>query len=145
MHRKWIVAGMATVLAASALAGSNGKAKGHSKAKHGNHATRTSVAVSVFVNSDRRLVRGWVAEYPGGGLPPGLAKRNGALPPGLEKQLRRNGRLPPGLEKKLYYFPPELEARLAPLGPGLRRAFIGGHAVIFNSTTSVVLDVFVPL
>jgi hypothetical protein len=49
------------------------------------------------------------------------------------------------LEKKLYYFPPELEVRLSPLEPGLRRAFIGGHAVILNSKTSVVLDVFIPL
>ena len=77
-------------------------------------------------------------------LPPGLAKRGGNLPPGLEKQLRRNGRLPPGLEKQLYPFPPELERRLPALPPDYGRAFIGGRAVIYNRSTSLILDVFVP-
>ena len=141
MTRLWIVA----ALAATALAAPDGKAKGHHKGKHQQHGHDAGVAVSVFIDADRHAVRDWVAAYPGGGLPPGLAKRNGQLPPGLEKQLRRSGRLPPGLEKKLYYFPPDLEMRLSPLEPGLRRAFVGGRAVILNSKTSVVLDVFIPL
>lgn len=80
--------------------------------------------------------------HPSSGLPPGLAKRDGDLPPGLEKQLRRNGRLPPGLEKHLVAFPVELERRLPPPPPDCARAFIGAHAVIYNSRTRVVLDVF---
>jgi hypothetical protein len=79
------------------------------------------------------------------GLPPGLAKRNGDLPPGLQKQLRKKGHLPPGLEKRLVLFPVGLERRLPPLAPGLERGFIGGHAVIINSSTRLILDVFVPL
>jgi hypothetical protein len=89
------------------------------------------------------VVHDYMAGYPGGGLPPGLAKRGGDLPPGLAKQLRRNGRLPPGLEKKIVWFPEDLDRRCSPLYPGLRRGFIGGHAVIVNSKTSAILDVFV--
>jgi len=114
-----------------------GKAKGHDKSV-------TRARVEVFLDSDRSIVHEYVGMRPGR-LPPGLAKRNGDLPPGLEKQLRKNGHLPPGLEKKLVPFPPELEVRLAPLAPNLARGFIGGHAVIFNASTRVVLDVFIPL
>jgi len=89
-------------------------------------------------------MREYVAHYPGGGLPPGLAKRGGNLPPGLEKQLRKKGTLPPGLRKKLTALPPELEARLCPLKADLERGFIEGRAIIFNDRTSVVLDVFIP-
>jgi len=77
-----------------------------------------------------------------GSLPPGLAKRGGNLPPGLAKQLRRKGHLPPGLEKKVAVFPFDLERRLSPLKAGLVRGVIEGRAVIFNSKTSVILDVF---
>lgn len=127
-----------------AAGGQQGKAKGHGR--HGAHGGPPSVAVvHVFVGHDRRAIHDYIAGYPGGGLPPGLAKRGGSLPPGLEKQLRRNGRLPPGLEKRITYFPPELERRLSPLAPGLRRGFIGGRAVVYNPKSSVVLDVFAPL
>ena len=77
-----------------------------------------------------------------GSLPPGLAKRGGNLAPGLAKQLRRNGHLPPGLEKKVATFPVELEKRLPTLKPDLVRGVIDGRAVIFNSKTSVILDIF---
>ena len=85
-----------------------------------------------------------VTERPGG-LPPGLAKRNGDLLPGLEKQLRRNGRLPPGLEKKMTPYPPEIHGRLSPLAPGLARGFISGRAVIYNPRTRVILDIYIPM
>lgn len=133
----------AALLAAISLAGADGQGKGP-KEKQKHRDSRPRASVSVFLDADRRVIREWVAGYPGG-LPPGLAKRGGDLPPGLEKQLRRNGRLPPGLEKKLYLFPPELEARLSPLEPGLRRAFLAGHAVVYDAKTSVILDVFIPL
>ncbi len=131
------------VSASIALAGpkGKGKAKGKDKSSHsreevmvaGNH-----VGVNIFMGNDYYLIR---QQYRGG-LPPGLAKRNGDLPPGLQKQLRRNGHLPPGLEKKLYPFPVELERRLPPLRAGLMRGIIGGSAVIVDKNTSVILDVF---
>jgi hypothetical protein len=82
-----------------------------------------------------------VATYPQGGLPPGLAKRDGDLPPGLQKQLRKKGHLPPGLQKKVTALPLNLEGRLHPLEPGLKRGFLGGRAVIYNEKTAVVLDI----
>lgn len=102
------------------------------------------VAVEVFRRADRRVIREYVKAQPPDGLPPGLAKRGGALPPGLEKQLRRKGQLPPGLEKRFQPFPAALERRLPPLPPDFRRGFISGRAVIYNSNTSVITDVFVP-
>ena len=103
-----------------------------------------TVGVGVFLGRDQRLIREYVAELPSDGLPPGLAKRGGALPPGLEKQLRKNGRLPPGLQKRLHAFPATSERRLAPLAPGLKRGFIEGRAIIYREKTSVVLDIFIP-
>jgi hypothetical protein len=120
-------------------------ANGQGKAKGKGQGSRTSIGVDIFIAKDRRILRDYVANYPGGGLPPGLAKRKGALPPGLQKQLRRNGRLPRGLEKKIFHFPAKLERRLSPLVPGLRRGFIGGRAVIYNPKTSVIVDVVVLL
>jgi hypothetical protein len=147
MFRLLAVLACFTAITIPVAAGQQGKNK--NKEKHQQHeahgATRISGAVEIFIGNDQRMIREYVRAYPGGGLPPGLAKRNGALPPGLEKQLRRKGHLPPGLEKKLYPFAPELERRLSPLAPGLSRGFIAGRAVIYNSKTSAILDVFVPL
>jgi len=91
--------------------------------------------------------RTMIYDYYGGqsaGLPPGLAKRNGALPPGLEKQLQRNGRLPPGLEKKLTPFPADLERRFPPLPAGMRRGVIENRGIIYDPRSRTILDV-VPL
>lgn len=75
------------------------------------------------------------------GLPPGLAKRNGALPPGLEKQLRRNGTLPPGLQKKITPFPQALERRLTPLPVGYRRRIVDTHLIVYRPDTYRIADV----
>jgi hypothetical protein len=142
MFRVLITLSCLALLAISPDVGhAQGKAKGHAVRSK----SRVSLGVDIFIAKDRRKLRDYIANYPGGGLPAGLAKRKGALPPGLEKQLRRNGRLPPGLEKKISHFPPELERRLSPLVPGLRRGFIAGRAVIYNPKTSVIVDVCVPL
>jgi hypothetical protein len=138
---------MSIAMALPVPKGGNGKGKGKEK-KHQEQAPAavvdTSVAVSVFVGGDRDLIRHHFTTNRGS-LPPGLAKRGGDLPPGLEKQLIRNGHLPPGLEKKLYPFPVELERRLPPLRPGLTRGIIGGSAVILDSKTKVILDIFAVL
>ena len=64
------------------------------------------------------------------------------LPPGLERQLVRNGHLPPGLEKKMYRVPDSVCRRLPPLPEGASRGYIGGHVVVYNPQTSVILNVF---
>jgi hypothetical protein len=65
------------------------------------------------------------------------------LPPGLQKKLARGKPLPPGWQKKFESFPVDVERRLAPLPAGYRRGVIDGHAVIYNSRTSVAVDLAV--
>ncbi len=131
-----VISVLSLLLAVAAAAAPQGK----SQAK-GKRDSAAAVTVTIFAAQDRRLIVSYYKGQPSG-LPPGLAKRD-ELPPGLEKQLRRNGRLPPGLDKRIAGFPIELERKLPPLPAGARRGMIGGRAVIYNPTTSVVLDVFV--
>jgi hypothetical protein len=128
-------------LLCSGLAFSQGKGNGKGKGK-GSDGGSASVQLSFGRDSD--VIRQYYHGVPESKLPPGLAKR-GDLPPGLAKQLKRNGHLPPGLEKKIYPFPVELERRLPPLPPDYGRAFIGGNAVIYNKSTSIIIDIFIPL
>ena len=110
----------------------------------GRNGAAVDVKVRVFNTHDRQVIKRYVAELPPAKLPPGLAKRGGALPPGLEKHLRKKGKLPPGLQKRFHVFPADLERRLRPLAPDLRRGFIEGRVIIYNQKTSVVLDIFFP-
>ena len=105
-----------------------GPGKGKRKAKH------------EFDSHDREVITTYYSNG-NSNLPPGLAKRGGNLPPGLEKQLERNGTLPPGLQKRLQPCPVELERRLPPLEPGYTRGVIGAHVVIYNQSTSVIVDI----
>ena len=140
MLRRIILVGGLILLLVPLAWGVQGKGKGK-----GRQRETLKSGVNVFVDLDRLTLRQYAAGFRGNNLPPGLAKRGGDLPPGLEKQLVRKGHLPPGLEKKLVPFPYEVERRMAPLAPGLERGFIGGHAVIFNPNTRLIVDVFVPL
>jgi len=120
-----------------------GKGKGHGKGQensqeHGGGKGNDKALAVVFQSVDRRVIVDYYRAQPSG-LPPGLAKR-GDLPPGLEKQLRRNGKLPPGLEKKLVAFPPDVEVRLPPCPPEVRRGMVGGIAVMWNSRTGLIVD-----
>lgn len=121
-----------------------GQGKGNGKGKGKGSAESSSPSGQVSFGRDRDVIREYFRGVPPSGLPPGLAKRGGDLPPGLAKQLQRNGHLPPGLEKKLYPFPVELEQRLPPLPPDYGRAFVGGNAVIYNKSTQVIIDIFIP-
>ena len=115
-------------------------AQGHSQDKgHGHGKGHDEKVEYVFTAHDRDEAREW---YRGneGSLPPGLAKKD-RLPPGLEKQLVRRGTLPPGLQKKIQPCPVELERRLPPPPPGGQHVLIGGHLVLINRNTHVVLDV----
>ena len=73
-------------------------------------------------------------------LPPGLAERD-QLPPGLEKQLVVRGTLPPGLRKKIQRCPEDMERRLPPPPPDCEHVVIGGHVVLLNSKSFVVVDI----
>jgi hypothetical protein len=93
-----------------------------------------------FADHDRGEIRGWYGENYRH-LPPGLARKD-RLPPGLERQLVIRGAFPPGLESRIYVVPVELERRLPPPPPDCERVVIGGHIVLRNRNTRIILDIF---
>jgi hypothetical protein len=64
------------------------------------------------------------------------------LPPGLERQLVRRGHLPPGLEKKMRPVPASVCRRLPPPPEDAVRGYYGGHVIVYNPHSSVILNVF---
>lgn len=95
----------------------------------------------VFVDHDRVVMREWYVERKKDGkLPKGLAKRD-RLPPGLERQLVVRGELTPELRERMQPCPEELEERLPPPPPDYAHVIIGGHIVLLNRKTSVVMDI----
>jgi Ni/Co efflux regulator RcnB len=134
---KWIAAVAVTIVLSSgsiALAQGKGHGKGHDKKGDDDQDAE------FYKDHDRQELRGW---YDGhrDQLPPGLAKKD-RLPPGLEKQLVRRGTLPPGLQKRLQPCPEELERRLPPPPPDCAHVVIGGHLVLLNRRTNIIVDVF---
>jgi hypothetical protein len=119
-----------------------GHGHGHGEGKHeDDHDSHAR-----FDDHDRGVMRGWYEEHErdhgrGEGLPPGLAKRD-QLSPGLERQLVVRGKLPPGLQKRIRACPEDLERRLPPPPPNCEHVIIGGHIVLLNRSTYVVLDIF---
>lgn len=122
--------------AGSAFAQGNGHGKGKGHNKHGDDDDQGE---SYYRDHDRDI-RGWYDEHQSN-LPPGLAKKD-RLPPGLEKQLVRRGTLPPGLQKRLQPCPEDLERRLPPPPPDCQHVVIGGHIVLLNRRTNIVVDIF---
>jgi Ni/Co efflux regulator RcnB len=113
-------------------------AEGHGHGKH--HDDDDDQGRYYYSDHDRAMMRDWYRDRDDH-LPPGLAKRD-QLPPGLEKQLVVRGTLPPGLRKKMRHCPEELERQLPPPPPGCEHTVIGGHVVLVNSSTYMVLDIF---
>ena len=137
--RKWTVAiavGILMLTSNFAMAQGNGNGHGKGHAKHGDDDDRDE---HYYGSRDRETVRGWYDEHQNN-LPPGLAKRD-QLPPGLEKQLERRGTLPPGLQKRLRPCPEDLERRLPPPPPECAHVLIGGHIVLLNQRSNVVVDI----
>lgn len=114
----------------------NGHGNGHGRNKQGDDDDAPAYA---FSDHDREAIRAWYFDHQGA-FPPGLAKKD-RLPPGLEKQLAERGTLPPGLQKRIQPFPVELERRLPPPPPDCERVLIGGHVVLLNLRTNLVLAV----
>ncbi len=134
---KWIAAIAATILLSSGgIAFAQGKGHGKSHDKHGDD----DQDAQVYKDHDREVLRGWYDDHRDQ-LPPGLARKD-RLPPGLEKQLVRRGTLPPGLQKRLQSCPEELERRLPPPPPDCAHVVIGGHLVLLNRKTNIIVDIF---
>lgn len=127
------ICGVFTLVCSLALAQGKGRGKGH--AKHGDDDEQNG-----YYKDQDGDIRGWYSDHQNN-LPPGLGKKD-QLPPGLEKQLVRRGTLPPGLQKRIQPCPPDLERRLPPPPPDSEHVLIGGHIVLLNRTTNVVLDIF---
>jgi hypothetical protein len=137
---KWMfgsVLGFCLLTSGVALAQDHGKGHGKGHDKHGDDDDQSE---RYYKDHDREAIRGWYDEHHDH-LPPGLAKRD-QLPPGLEKQLMRRGELPPGLQKRLQPCPEDLERRLPPPPPDCAHVLIGGHIVLLNRRSNIVVDVF---
>ncbi len=138
MQSKWLVCiGTVLILLVSGVALADEHGHGHGKQHGGGDDDRGR---HYYSDHDREEMRGWYRDQDDH-LPPGLAKRD-RLPPGLERQLRVRGTLPPGLRKKMMPCPVELERRLPPPPPGCGHVLIGGHVVLVNRSTYMVLDIF---
>lgn len=126
-----------------ALAGVSVFAQGHGNHGegngHGRGHDRDEEGGGHYSKHDRDGARGWYHGHQEG-LPPGLAKRD-QLPPGLERQLRVRGTLPPGLRDRIRPCPPELVRVLPPPPPNCEHVVIGGHIVLLNRRTFMVLDI----
>jgi hypothetical protein len=131
----WFVYAAVTFALATGMAFAQGHGHGHNK-----HDDDDDRGKHIYSDHDREVMRGWYDDRHGD-LLPGLAKRD-RLPPGLEKQLRVRGTLPPGLRKKIHPCPVELVQRLPPPPPDYEHAIIGGHIVLMNRKTYLVLDIF---
>ena len=123
----------------------NGRGRGHNKDKDKDDAVQSDNgdrdhAEARYYRDDRDDIHAWYIRHESN-LPPGLAKKD-RLPPGLEKQLVVRGHLPPGLQKKIEPVPVELVRELPPPPPDCRHVIIGGHLVLLNTKTFVVVDVF---
>lgn len=116
----------------------HGNGKGHNK--HHRDDDDDDQGRRGYSDHDREAIREWYHDHQGD-LPPGLAKRD-ELPPGLERQLEIRHSLPPGLRKKIHSCPEDLERRLPPPPPDYRHVLIGGHVVLMNARTYVVVDIF---
>jgi Ni/Co efflux regulator RcnB len=143
---KWIFTGLLGILfliGSPALAQGNGhgngNGNGHGKG-HDKHHDDEDRGDHYYTAHYQESVHGWYVQRDGH-LPPGLAKKD-QLPPGLEKQLIVRGTLPPGLRKHMYPCPEELEHRLPPPPPDCANVLIGGHIVLLNRKTNLVVDVF---
>jgi hypothetical protein len=136
----WMLGGalaLSLVFGQNALAQGNSEGHGHGKG-HDKHDDDRDEDHGYYYGHDKE-VHDWYTAH-GDHLPPGLAKKD-RLPPGLEKQLVVRGTLPPGLQKRIQPCPPELVRYFPPPPPECAHVLIGGHVVLLNRRTNLVVDV----
>ena len=136
-RRNWMrrLAAMGSAAFASAMLRADDHGHGHGKGHD-----RDDEREFHYSDRDRKAMRDYYGKNREN-LPPGLAKRD-QLPPGLEKQLRVRGVLPPGLRAKMQDCPRDLVRNLTPAPPECDYVIIGGHIVLLDRRTFVVVDVF---
>ncbi len=106
-----------------------GHGRGHSREAHNR-----------YDDHDRQEMRSYYHDHYRH-LPPGLAKKD-RLPPGWERRLRVHYVLDGDMRAYMHPCPPDLEGRLPPPPPHCAHTIIGGHVVLVNSSTYMVLDIF---
>jgi hypothetical protein len=137
---KWMSASVLGIfLATASTAMAQGNGKGHGKG-HDKHGDDNDQGEHYYNHHDQETFHEWYVHNENR-LPPGLAKKD-QLPPGLEKQLVRRGTLPPGLQKRIQPCPREIEHMLPPPPPDCAHVIIGGHIVLFNQRTNIVVDLY---
>ena len=120
---------------------SNGHGKGHDKNKHsdGDYDRDGRDYAYSYSPHDRAELHNWYDNHRGN-LPPGLAKKD-RLPPGWEKKMVIHQVMP--VEYREYVRPAPVEiVRILPPPPDCEHVVVGGHIVLMNRKTSVVLDIF---
>jgi hypothetical protein len=138
---RWLLTGtLALSLCNGGAVLAQGHGNGHGKGHEKQDDDRDDQDDHYYKRHDREAIRGWYSDNETH-LPPGLAKKD-RLPPGLEKQLVRRGTLPPGLQKRVQPCPIELERRLPPPPPECAHVLIGGHVVLLNRHSNLVVDIF---
>ena len=135
---RWMSVLLLSAVVLTGVARAHGQGRGHG---HDRDDDDDQGRHHYYSDHDRDSMRGWYHDHDRDDrLPPGLAKRD-QLPPGLERQLRVRGTLPPGLRKKMRPCPEEFEHRLPPPPPGCEHVVIGGHVVLMNRSTYMVMDI----
>ncbi|HKV05243.1 MAG TPA: hypothetical protein VJO53_09075 [Candidatus Acidoferrales bacterium] len=126
----------------------HGHGYGHDKDKHGDDEDRDhgrdhdrdQGQDEHYYRDHDRDIRDWYRDHRDH-LPPGLADRD-RLSPGLERQLIIRGTLPPGLRKRIRPCPEDMVRFLPPPPPDCEHVLIGGHVVLVNRRSWLVVDVF---
>ena len=120
----------------------NGHGKGQNKDKHshGDDDRDDRVFVYSYSKHDRDELNNWFDQHRGN-LPPGLAKKD-RLPPGLEKKIAVHQVIPVEYREYLRPAPVEMVPVLPPPPPDCEHVVVGGHIVLMNRKTSMVLDIF---
>ena len=93
-----------------------------------------------FADHDRNEIRVWYADNYRH-LPPGLARKD-RLPPNLEARLVLRAAFPRELESRVIVVPADLDRRMAPPPPDCERVLVGGHIVLRNRSTKIIVDIF---
>jgi hypothetical protein len=124
---------------------SKGHGKGHDKDSHGDSGDERGDrddrdSAYSYSQHDRDQMNDWY-DHHRGHLPPGLAKKD-RLPPGLEKKMVVHQALPVEYREYVHPAPVEIVRVLPPPPPDCEHVVVGGHIVLMNRKTSVVLDIF---
>jgi hypothetical protein len=120
----------------------NDHEKGHYKDKHSNrdHDRDARVYTYSYSKHDRDELHNWY-DLHRGNLPPGLAKKD-RLPPGWEKKVVVHQVMPVEYREYVRPAPVEIVRVLPPPPPDCEHVIVGGHIVLMNRKTSVILDIF---